>query len=241
MRRIDKTRILSTEYKNKIAGYDKAGKNHPGESWQHRTDVVMNLLYCQEGLCAYTEMPLCNPDLLKEINWENGRYVKEEKRNKCGQPIYYNKEGKDIDHDGSLDHFDPRLKETQYWKWENLFMTRYKTNIDKRQVRVDDILKADLQEYDPFRLLAYDIDANFFCPHPALDKEKESRVEYMIDALQLNRGHVVNERKKYLNEFQEKEEFDKRVTPKCFITACKMVKSEAHIISRRKIEEWLNI
>jgi hypothetical protein len=241
VRRIDKTRILSTEYKNKIEAYDKVGKNHPGDSWEYRTDVVMNLLYCQEGLCAYTEMPLCNPDLLKKTNWENGRYVKEEKRNKCGQPVYYNREGKDIDHEGTLDHFDPKLKEKQFWKWENLFVIRFKTNIDKRQVKVYDILKADLPDYDPFKLLAYDIDANFFCPHPALDKEEAVLVDYMIDALQLNRLHVYTEREKYLNKVRTLEELDKYFTPKCFITACKMVKSEEHVISRRKIEEWLKI
>ncbi|MCU0288257.1 MAG: hypothetical protein MUF15_17910 [Acidobacteria bacterium] len=65
MRRINKTCILSTGYKDWVDKMDRDNLEHPEKS-RYRLDVVMNLFYCQGGVCAYTELPLCPPNLLDE-------------------------------------------------------------------------------------------------------------------------------------------------------------------------------
>jgi len=112
MRRIDKTRILSTKYKEWVDRLDRENLDHPKKE-TYKLDVVMNLFYCQGGVCAYTEMRLCPPNLLDEQKWVNGRYKGKKE---------------EIDKFGSLDHFDPRLKEKKFWKWENLFMVHTDIN-----------------------------------------------------------------------------------------------------------------
>ncbi len=56
MRKIDKTQILATEYQLWIK--QLKGQTHPKYSSSHKyyKDVLISLLYCQQGLCAYTEI-----------------------------------------------------------------------------------------------------------------------------------------------------------------------------------------
>lgn len=133
MQFIDKSdsQILSTEYKQWVDGLEKGNNVHP-ENSKYRPDVVMNLLYCQKGVCAYTEMRLCASELVSKSKWKNGRY-KEPPPDKFG----------------SLEHFDPRLKIERFWKWENLFMVHSDINTKKGRRDVDDILKPDSPGYDP--------------------------------------------------------------------------------------------
>jgi len=212
MRRIDKTRILSTKYKDWVDQRDHDNLDHPERS-KYRVDVVMNLFYCQEGVCAYTEIPLCPHDLLDEQKWKNGRYK--------------GKKGK-IDKFGSLEHFDPSLKKKKSWKWENLFMVHTDINSKKSDAPVDEILKPDLPSYDPFKLLAYSDKTHRFAPSPDIaDETLRQRIDRMIDVLQLNHGMIRDERINFFALVQCKNErLDSPFEPDRFFTAYKMVKAK---------------
>ncbi len=84
MRRIDKTEILSTQYKKWVDNLDGLQEEHPPDSRKYRVDVIMNLLYCQKGVCAYTEMLIIDPSSWSKDSWLNGRY-KEKERNMTKQ------------------------------------------------------------------------------------------------------------------------------------------------------------
>jgi hypothetical protein len=57
MRKIDKTKILSVHYKKWLDQVSRDNVKHPQRSTYY-DDVVMNLLHCQKGACAYTEISL---------------------------------------------------------------------------------------------------------------------------------------------------------------------------------------
>lgn len=207
MRKIDKTKLLSTKYKEWVDALDKKEEKHPGKNYRYRKDVVMNLLHCQKGVCAYTEMFLCNPEFIKEDKWDDGGY-------RPAKPEYL----------GELEHFDPNLKNDTFWDWDNLFVVHSDVNRKKWAREVDDILKPDLPAYDPFALLKYDADLNVFYPHTEIkDKTITERVRYMIDILQLNYDPVRCERKKFLKKVFELRAFDQPVEIDRFFTAYEMV------------------
>lgn len=184
---------------------------HPEKS-KYRLDVVMNLFYCQGGVCAYTELPLCPPDLLDDQKWKNGRY-----KGKKGE----------IDKFGSLDHFDPLLKKNQFWKWENLFMVHTDINSKKTDEKVDEILKPDSPGYDPFKLLAYSDTTHMFAPSPDVEDETlRKRIDRMIDVLQINHGMVRYERETFFAQIKDDDKFESRLKIDRFFTAYEMVKAK---------------
>jgi hypothetical protein len=209
MRRLDKTRILSTKYKDWVDQLERENLDHPGES-KYRVDVVMNLFYCQGGICAYTEIPLCPLHMLDEKKWENGRY-KEKK----------------VDKFGSLDHFNPDSKTKKSWKWENLFMVHTDINSKKGAQEVDEILKPDLPGYDPFKLLSYSDTTHMFSPSPYIEDEiLRERIDRMIDVLQLNHGMVRDERESFFKESNCHDLLGFPWQPNRFFTAYEMVKAK---------------
>ncbi len=153
MKKIDKTKILSTEYKSWLDTINSENKKH-SESSKYFIDVKMNLLHCQKGVCAYTEMRLCNPSILTEENWLNGRYN--------------NKKVKII---GDLDHFDPKLKKEKHWNWNNLFMTFHEVNNIKGQKNITNFIefKPDNLNYSPENIFDYDIITHKFIPKISLN------------------------------------------------------------------------
>ena len=62
MRKVDKTEILANEYASWIAEYEKISRKHVGYSASHKyyKDVLVSLLWCQGGVCAYTEIFIGN-------------------------------------------------------------------------------------------------------------------------------------------------------------------------------------
>ena len=206
MRRIDKTKILSSKYKEWLDKLDRDKVKHPPHSRTYYTDVVMNLLHCQKGVCAYTEMFLCNPGLLSEDKWENGRYAK-----------------KKTEHFGELEHFDPKLKEKKFWEWDNLFVIHSDINRLKRDKDVDDIPKPDSPGYDPDKLLEYDDDTHIFIPHTGIkNKTERQRIGRMIDVLQLNHDTVRCEREIFLKKVAEHRQVNRTIDIDRFFTACRM-------------------
>ncbi|HLP47346.1 MAG TPA: hypothetical protein VK186_18575 [Candidatus Deferrimicrobium sp.] len=240
MRRIDKdkSKILSTEYKKKVDKLDNAGKKHRSPSWEYCIDVVMNLLHCQGGVCAYTEMRLCGPRLIEKENWQEGRYKKTKSFvDECGNILYKETKSRKIGKFGSLEHFDPRLKAQAFWDWDNLFVIHTDINIDKNDADVDYILKPDLPGYDPFELLAYNKKTNCFVAHPDRSEDERKRITKMISLLQLNHETVHYEREEFLNEVQFKEKMKEPFKVDRFFTAYAMAMSRDKSIPRRGSEK----
>jgi hypothetical protein len=191
MRRINKKCALSKKYRAWVRAFEKRGEDHPqytSSSNPFYWDVVMNLFHCQAGLCAYTEMFLCNGRYYEPINWIKGAYS-------CPDA------GKNPQVFGQLDHFDPGLKETRGWLWENFFMAHTDINTKmKRANKVDTILKPDESEYDETELLEYDDKAHQFIANTGLSKRKQDRINKMILILGINFDAVKDRRRRVLSK-----------------------------------------
>jgi len=228
MRKIDKSKILSSKYKDWEEALEASSKPHPKHSSSHKhyLDVLMNLLHCQNGICAYTEMSLCDPKHYSEDNWKDGKYAS-------------NKPEKT----GHLEHFDESLKSKskdktgrKNWLWDNLFLVHgYINTVVKGSKPVDYILKPDSPNYDPFHFLKYNATTHLFIPNDEnLCKADQARVQYMLDTLGINFGKVVLSRRKHLNtiskilEFAHITEFVEE-EPKEFVTAYLMMKQNKSI------------
>jgi hypothetical protein len=127
MRKIDKTCHLSTTY-FKWQKELLAGKHPPYDSSNNKyyTDVITLLLHCQKGLCAYTEQYLCQPQCYEDGHWKDGCY-------KSDKPEFK----------GQLEHFNPELKKTDAWQWDNFFLADTDVNTKvKGQKKVDSILNT---------------------------------------------------------------------------------------------------
>ena len=211
MRKIDKSKILSTEYKNWLdTELDKKNKKHPNNSrHKYKQDVIMNLLHCQNGVCAYTEKFLCDPEDFNEDNWEAGRYKSTKRK-------YY----------GELEHFDPALKKDKYWEWDNLFVIAETINRVKNKKEVDYILKPDAPGYDPFKLLEYNEKFHIFIPHTGINDIKvRERIRRMINVLHLNFTPVYKERRRYFRMLAKEREFEQTVEIYQFFTAYRMAEA----------------
>ncbi|MFN0034860.1 MAG: hypothetical protein ACKVUS_07335 [Saprospiraceae bacterium] len=197
MRKIDKTIILSTAYKEWEEDLENRDVPHPAyNSSQNKfyTDVVMNLLYCQQGLCAYTEVQLCPAKYLTPEYWENGRY----------KPKNHLKPN-----DGSLEHFDEKLKhkpsdpasQQKDWLWSNFFVIHTDRNTQKNTKPIDYILKPDEVGYDPFALFDYSNEEHEFLPKNdgSLDDETRQRIRGMLDTLGINFPNLVDRRRHTIN------------------------------------------
>lgn len=192
MQKIDKTRILSTAYKHWEESMADNHSRYTSSNSPYYYDVVMSLLACQKGVCAYTERLLCDEQMYDSKNWLEGKYQK-------AKPEF----------SGALDHFDPHKKETLGWLWDNFFMVDKDVNDKhKRNKPVDDILKPDLPWYDPFTLLEYDTQLHVFIANTTLEEPIQARINNMIEVLGINLSWVVKLRKSHLTKIFPKIEFE---------------------------------
>lgn len=217
MRRIDKTEILSTEYKAWEEDLEQRDHAHPlytSSNFEYYLDIVMNLFFCQHGLCAYTEMQLCPKEDFDPRHWQNGRYKA------SGKPHYL----------GQLEHFDERLKAKKAWLWRNLFMVHSDINTKvKRAKAVDYILKPDSDDYDPFKLLEYNKSLHIFIANTDLPEDERKRINTMLETLGINFGPVRDRRERVLTRHFEMIDFEIASwddTPDEFPTAFEMCKQE---------------
>lgn len=193
MRKIDKTIRFATTYRDWVNDLEARGEDHPpynSSQGKYYKDIVMELLRCQNGLCAYTEVQLCPPQYFAENCWANGRY-----------------QLTDRSQDGQLDHFDERLKwkaKDGYihkdWLWENFFMIDSNVNNRKGDKTIDYILKPDNDDYNPFILLEYSLYTHHFIANPELSEEHQERIEKMIHILGLNFPNLVDKRKNMIEK-----------------------------------------
>jgi len=196
MRKIDKSICLSTEYEKWLKALEAKGKNHPAYSsdYKYYNDVKFALLQCQLGLCAYTEIELCEEDILTADNWTNGRYD-------------FDKEATQAS--GHIEHFDPKLKSKKGWLLLNLFMVDNHINTPvKGTQEVDDIMKPDLDDYDPKDRLEFDSELNKYIPSANKTPEEQERIKKMIKVLGLNYGHISRKRKSFIKTLKERIETD---------------------------------
>lgn len=207
MQKIDKSTILSTQYK---AWIEEIEGDHPAYNSSHRyvRDIKMSLLACQNGLCAYTEELLCDPALITSSNWNDGEYItKRDNQNLVN---------------GDLEHFDCSLKDRQGYLWDNLFMVNSNINCRVKGTKeVYEILKPDREGYDPDLYLEFDDDLNLFIPNSYLSEEEKASVKEMIETLGLNSNGF--KRAKQIKSL--KEDFDLGLEinePQEYITSWKM-------------------
>lgn len=179
MRKINKTIVLSTKYKEWQEDLESRNIAHPLYTSAHRyyRDIVMELLRCQGGLCAYTEVQLCASSDFAEDKWSDGCYMQIEKVN-----------------DGELEHFNEALKDRQGYLWSNLFVVQSDTNRRKGVKPVDDILRPDSVRYDPFQLLDYSSLTGIYTARTNLPENERTRIDTMLDTLGINFPNLRNKR-----------------------------------------------
>ncbi len=201
MRKIDKTFILSVKYKTWEEEFEDNQSPHkkysPSDKFYY--DVAMNLLLCQNGLCAYTEVQLCPGEDLTINNWVDGRYNFTTKK-----------------FNGELDHFDESLKSKKNdqngikdWLWDNLFMVDSDTNLRKGTKAVDPILKPDGINYDEFALLDYNFDTHQYAANLDKSEDEITRIDRMInEVLGINFPNLVDKRRVLITKAMEYGTFD---------------------------------
>ncbi len=207
MKKIDKSKILSKEYwkcMNELEGV-KYSSSH-----KYIKDIKMNLLYSQNGLCAYTEELLCDLTLLEENCWQKGRYI-----HSLADENLIN---------GDLEHFDCTLKDTQAYLWDNLFMVNSNINCRVKGMKpINPILKPDAKDYDPFKYLEFDDKINKFLPNINLSAQEKLDVTEMIETLGINKNAF--KRAKQIKDLKEDFELELDLEePHEYITSWKMTR-----------------
>jgi hypothetical protein len=192
MKKIDKSKILSEEYLNWM---DESKRDDLTYDSSHKyiKDIKMNLLHCQNGLCAYTEEQLCDLKLLTKSCWKDGRYIQSLKNENMIN--------------GDLEHFDCTLKKPQPYLWDNLFMVNSNINCRiKGSKPIKPILKPDSKDYDPLKYLEFDDNINRFIPNIRLPEQEKKDVIEMIETLGINKNSF--KRAKQIKDLKENFEFD---------------------------------
>lgn len=187
MRKLNKPKILSAKYKKWEEGLQRLGNPHPRyNSSNHRfyNDIVANLLNIQDGLCAYTEMRLCEKQIVNDDNWVDGRFT-----------------GNNFEFKGQLDHFDPSLKTENAWLWSNFYVADTDVNTKvKRDKEVDSILNPGSEDYNENNLLDYGCSSHLFIAKSSLSLDEKERVKRMISILGLNYGPIKETRRRFLSD-----------------------------------------
>ncbi len=213
MKKIDKSILFSKKYQTWVS---ELTIPHPKTSCFY-LDVVMDLMRCQNGLCAYTEVLLCHDSgWLVTENWHDGRYITFT-RKPC---------------DGDLEHFNSRLKTNENWKWENLFVVKHEINTLKGYQDIDYILKPDAQDYNPFDLLEYNRETHMYVANRVKSHEDQMRIKEMIKILGLNNANIVKQRGEVIERAFE---FNTINIENQFPTAFSMIKNEYEIRKLIKI------
>jgi hypothetical protein len=183
MKKIDKKLDLATAYKKWLDTINKPGKRYPAYSSSNNKyyyDIIANLLWVQQGLCAYTEMYLINKNTVSKDKWVKGEIKK-------------------FEFLGQLDHFDATLKEKKGWEWDNFFVVHSDVNVKrKRDKGVNGIIKPDKSTYDPFYFLEYDFKQHHFLPNRDRTITEQRLILDDINTLGLNFQPIIDYRIEYI-------------------------------------------
>ena len=208
MKRIDKSKILSSNYEEWLKTLKN--KEHPSYDSYSKTkyyiDIKMSLLYCQGGLCAYSEKRLCDNKYFDLANWEDGKYKTKLEKNDKSKIL------------GDIEHFDESLKPTKAFLWSNLFVVDKHINCNiKGRASINNRWKPDLKNYNPYDYLEFDLETGYFFPLSSLSDEEQDDIENMIDTLGLN--CYDSDRKEYIELFLD---LNKKREPTQYLTAWQM-------------------
>jgi hypothetical protein len=184
MRQFEKRLDLASKYKEWLDKQLEENKQHPkytSSAFKYYYDIVANLIWAQQGLCAYSEKRLQDHRPFQAENWTNGTFKK-------------------FDFAGQLDHFDPSKKKEYGWDWENFFLIDSDVNVKaKHQKQLSGLLKPDLAGYSPELYLEYKLPEHIFVPNRNLDPNDQEKVRKDISALGLNFQPIIDIRKDYLS------------------------------------------
>jgi hypothetical protein len=183
MRKIDKHLSLATAYKKWLEGLTASKKKQPEYSSSNNKyyySIIANLLWVQQGLCAYTEMFLSTKNTVAPEKWKKGTFPK-------------------FEFLGQLDHFDPTLKNTKGWEWDNFFVVHTDVNTKrKRDKKLHGIIKPDKEDYNPFDFLEYDFKQHHFLPNRNRSVKDQRLILEDINTLGLNFQPIIDYRIEYL-------------------------------------------
>lgn len=209
MKKLDKSKILSKDYQKWL---EELGDIHPpynSSNNSHYFDIKMSLLYCQDGLCAYTEQMLCDTKFIAPTNWDKNKYTKILQQNEINSI------------QGDLEHFDESLKPANAWLWDNLFIVQTHTNCRIKGTKpINIILKPDSPSYDENKYLQFDFTSGVFTPHNDLTSTEKQEVQKMIEILGIN--CIYAQRKKRLEEWKDRRDVGLPVEPNEYVTAWNM-------------------
>lgn len=217
MKKLDKSKakVLATTYKEWVDELEKNNLQHDEHSVNHKYyyDVVANLLLIQKGLCAYSEQFLFDSEELEEAFWKDGVFTKSK-----------------FQFFGELEHYDASIKQSgRAWLWENLFVAHSDLNRAKWQHKVKYALKPDAEDYDPFKLLEYNISEHKFLPNRKLPFKQQEEILNDIKFLGLNYTSLIQARRYTLKtiieeiEFEQKTLAEARKTQREYVTAFEMI------------------
>jgi hypothetical protein len=200
MRKIDKTNQIATAFQNSVKPNQYEGGTF---SNRYHKDVLASLLYCQEGLCAYTEKRLLHKSQEEMSNlFVNGEYqLKDEKGNKIKPDEVF----------ADIEHYRGHLKKTNGWDWDNLFAVYDPVNRNIKRVEEPKfekkcqekgwdfdslmlMLKPDNIDYEVDRFLEYDIETHKFTARLDLDDVLAEQIEHILMVLGINCAPIKNER-----------------------------------------------
>ena len=213
MRKIDKSQIMSKNYEEWLK--DLEDEEHPSydsySKTKYYTDIKMSLLYCQGGLCAYSEKRLCDSKYFDLAHWKEGIYKTQLSKSDKSKIL------------GDIEHFDESLKSTKAFLWDNLFVvdTHINCRVKGRKKIIKGILKPDKEDYNPYNYLEFDLETGYFFPLSSLSDKEQDDIENMINNLGLN--CYDSDRKEYIQLFLD---LNKKREPTQYITAWEMISNE---------------
>jgi hypothetical protein len=184
MQVIKKKCAKATVYKAWLDGLTGKHPKYVSSSFRFYIDIKANLMICQKGLCAYTEIRLDDDTVFAaSAQWKKGKYVG------------------DTEVQGQLDHWDASLKKTKGWDWDNFFLTHNSVNNSKLARPVHSFMKPDSTGYSPEKYLDYNYLLHEFTVSPSVKGlAKRTQIQDMINVLGLNYGSIKRIRAKELNE-----------------------------------------
>jgi len=184
---------LATEFFEYIQDYQKKNNGkYPKYDSQDKyyKDVYINLLICQQGLCAYTEQFIYREfdEFKSEKYWKKGKYAGEKPKL-----------------DADIEHFKPQSTCNLEcdWQWNNLFLvlTHINRNIKKTKI-IPDFLKPDNPEYSPEKYFTYNLTTHRFVASQKLDEKTKLEIEQALEDLGINSSHtIISNRKNQINKY----------------------------------------
>lgn len=218
MRKLTKTISYCKEYEKWEIAFGVKNHDEYNSSGKYQKDIIAELLIIQDGLCAYTEYRLMSKAHVEALKtkFTSDKFTGEIK-----------------DYPIDLEHFDSTLKKQYGWKWSNFFAVnttinqkvkrREETDLIKQGKSVHNIMKPDLNLYNPLVILDYDEDLDIFIPHSRLDKTDFQKVKEMIICLGLNTAYIKDKRTVYYNEIRFLQSIGETISLNQFYTGWEII------------------